>query len=69
MAFAAPTGDSHINFEIWLPPAARWNGKFEAVGNPGFIGSIGYKGLSNSYHAVGGGFDSQAASRYPCTSV
>ena len=69
VAFAAPTSDSHLNFEVWLPPAASGNGKFEAVGNPGFIGSIGYKALSNRYHAVGGGFDSRAASRYPCISL
>jgi feruloyl esterase len=69
VAFAAPTSDSNINFEVWLPPAASRNGKFEAVGNPGFIGSIGYKALSNRYHAVGCGFDSRAASRYPRTSV
>ena len=34
-AFSTPTSDSHINFELWLPVAARWNGKFEAVGNGG----------------------------------
>jgi hypothetical protein len=25
---------------VWLPKAAGWNGKFLAVGNPGFIGGI-----------------------------
>ena len=45
-AFSTPTSDSHINFELWLPVAARWNGKFEAVGNGGFIGQIGYGALS-----------------------
>src|SRR3954463_11939680 len=24
-----PTPDSHIGFEVWLPPAATWNGKFQ----------------------------------------
>jgi feruloyl esterase len=43
--FSAPTSDSHIGFEVWLPQAASWNGRLLAVGNPGFIGSIGYRGL------------------------
>ncbi len=46
VAFSSPTSDSHINFELWLPGTARWNGKFEAVGNGGFIGQIGYGALS-----------------------
>ena len=46
IAFSAPTSDSHISFEVWLPLAASWNGKFEAVGNGGFIGQIGYVDLA-----------------------
>jgi feruloyl esterase len=46
VAFSAPTSDSHINFEVWLPVSPRWNGKFEAVGNGGFIGQIGYGALA-----------------------
>jgi hypothetical protein len=23
---ATPAADSHIGFEVWLPPASRWNG-------------------------------------------
>jgi len=34
-----PSTDSHINAELWLP-TADWNGKFMAVGNGGFGGSI-----------------------------
>ena len=26
--------------ELWLPPADKWNGKFQAVGNGGWAGSI-----------------------------
>jgi feruloyl esterase len=44
-AFSAPTIDSHIGIEVWLPVAANWNGKFLAIGNPGFIGSIAVGGL------------------------
>jgi feruloyl esterase len=35
----APTPDSHIEVEVWLP-SANWNGKFEAVGNGGWAGII-----------------------------
>ena len=27
-----PTSDSHIGFEVWLPPGARWNGNFRGEG-------------------------------------
>jgi feruloyl esterase len=43
--YSAPTSDSHIGFEVWLPQAASWNGRLLAGGNPGFVGSIGYRGL------------------------
>ncbi|MDR0842876.1 MAG: tannase/feruloyl esterase family alpha/beta hydrolase [Acidobacteriota bacterium] len=44
--FAAPTSDSHIGFEVWLPLEKSWNGRFLAVGNPGFIGSIAHSALA-----------------------
>ncbi|HXS79578.1 MAG TPA: tannase/feruloyl esterase family alpha/beta hydrolase [Gammaproteobacteria bacterium] len=34
-----PTPDSNINAELWLP-TENWNGKFLAVGNGGWAGSI-----------------------------
>jgi feruloyl esterase len=34
-----PTSDSKINAELWLP-TTTWNGRFMAVGNGGFGGSI-----------------------------
>src|SRR5262245_25605197 len=34
-----PTADSNINVELWMP-MANWNGRFLAVGNGGFAGSI-----------------------------
>jgi feruloyl esterase len=46
VAFSTPTSDSRIAFEVWLPVTARWNGKFEAIGNGGFIGQIGYSALA-----------------------
>ena len=40
-----PSSDSDIKTEIWLP-AAGWNGKFQAVGNGGWAGSIPYPALA-----------------------
>ncbi len=37
-----PSQDSDIAFEVWLPPAPAWNGKYEGVGNGGFAGSLIY---------------------------
>jgi feruloyl esterase len=37
---ATPTTDSHIGFEVWLPPASRWNGKFRGEGSGGSAGAI-----------------------------
>ncbi|HET7083804.1 MAG TPA: tannase/feruloyl esterase family alpha/beta hydrolase [Rhizomicrobium sp.] len=37
---ATPTADSHIGFEVWLPPAAQWNGKFRGEGSGGSAGAI-----------------------------
>jgi len=39
-AVLAPSSDSHIEMEVWLPPAESWNGKFQAVGNGGWAGNI-----------------------------
>lgn len=36
-----PVPGSEIHSEIWLPLAANWNGKFTAMGNAGFGGSLG----------------------------
>ena len=44
---AAPSADSDIRIEVWLP-ASNWNGKFQAHGNGGFAGDIGYIGLASS---------------------
>src|SRR5207249_9352586 len=44
-----PTGDSDINIEVWLP-ATGWNGKFQAVGNGGWSGSISYPAMAEALH-------------------
>src|SRR5438067_8415879 len=38
-ATLTPSADSEIKMELWMP-AANWNGKFQAVGNGAFSGSI-----------------------------
>jgi feruloyl esterase len=40
-----PSPDSNIAVEVWLP-LAEWNGKYQAVGNGGWAGTIGYAALS-----------------------
>lgn len=46
VAFAAPTSDSHISFEVWLPLPSNWNGKYVGIGNPGFVGDIRFGGMA-----------------------
>jgi feruloyl esterase len=42
-----PTADSDIRMEVWLP-ASGWNGRFQAVGNGGWAGSISYPALATA---------------------
>jgi feruloyl esterase len=44
-ATSTPSTDSEITIELWLP-AAGWNGKFEAVGNGGWNGTIDRNALA-----------------------
>jgi Tannase and feruloyl esterase len=44
-ATLAPSSDSTIKIEVWMP-AAGWNGKLQAVGNGAFNGTINYSGMS-----------------------
>ena len=43
-ATLAPSQDSDIRVEVWLP-VSGWNGKFMAVGNGGFSGAIPYPAM------------------------
>ena len=43
-ATLTPTPDSEITIEVWLP-ASAWNGKYQAVGNGAFNGSIAYPAM------------------------
>jgi feruloyl esterase len=47
-AYSAPSKDSHIGIEVWLPLSEKWNGKFFGVGNPGFIGSLARGALAGN---------------------
>ena len=47
-ATARPTSDSEIKFEIWIPAADAWNGKFQGVGNGGYQGSISYAAMATA---------------------
>ncbi len=42
-----PSSDSHIEMEVWMP-AENWNGKFEAVGNGGWAGSITFPAMASA---------------------
>src|SRR5262245_57119266 len=46
-ATLAPTADSDIKIEVWLP-ASGWNGKFQAVGNGGWGGPIRYPAMGEA---------------------
>jgi feruloyl esterase len=46
-ATLAPSSDSDIKVEIWMPTAG-WNGKFRGLGNGGFAGYINYPGLASA---------------------
>ena len=43
-----PSADSVIDIEVWMPEAARWNGKFQAVGNGGWAGVISYAAMASA---------------------
>ena len=45
-ATLTPSTDSHIEMELWLP-TENWNGKFLAVGNGGWAGSISFDAMAS----------------------
>jgi len=47
----APTQDSHIEFEVWLPASTSWTGRYVGVGNGGFAGSIAYAEMARAVTA------------------
>jgi feruloyl esterase len=72
--------DPAIAFEVWMPPASKWNGRFQGTGNGGVAGVIDYSdmrvGLNRGYAIAGsdlghaGGFlDSSFALGHPALVV
>ena len=49
-ATLTPTSDSDIKIEVWLP-SSSWNGKFQAVGNGGWAGTISYAAMAGALAA------------------
>nr|WP_164547902.1 tannase/feruloyl esterase family alpha/beta hydrolase [Variovorax beijingensis] len=53
---ARPSSDSDIKFEMWLPNASNWNGRFLANGGGGNSGAITYsrltEGLARGYASL-----------------
>jgi len=46
-AVLSPSSDSHIAMEV-LMPSQDWNGKFQAVGNGGWAGTISYGAMASA---------------------
>jgi feruloyl esterase len=70
-----PSKDSDIKIEVWLP-SDGWNGKFQGVGNGGWVGAItypalmealqkGYASASTDTGHAGGPFDGSFALGHP----
>ncbi len=38
--------EPEVRFEVWMPMSAKWNGKFNGVGNGGLAGSISYPAMN-----------------------
>src|SRR4051812_26830256 len=43
---ATPSSDSSIGFEVWLPLATVWNGKYMQVGTQGYAGGYQWVPMS-----------------------
>lgn len=57
-ANAAPSSDSSINFQVWVPQGTSWNGKLVTTGNGGYSPQLNYGdmayALRQGYAAIGG---------------
>jgi feruloyl esterase len=59
-----PSADSNINFEVWLPQPADWNGKFLSSGEGGFAGTLNY-----TRNGLDGGLDELVRRGYATAST
>lgn len=50
MATLSPSSDSDIKIEVWLPTSG-WNNDFQAIGNGGWNGTMGYAALAEGVKA------------------
>ena len=48
LVISKPVDDSEIHFELWLPAAESWNGKFEGTGNGGFSSALSYPAMEQA---------------------
>ncbi len=48
VAVARPVPGAEIRFEVWLPRAEEWSGRFEGVGSGGSRGGLNYPALAAS---------------------
>lgn len=46
---ARPTSDSYVNFEIWLPPPSKWNGKLYSSSGGSGLGAIKFDALDQAF--------------------
>ena len=46
-----PTADSNIYFEVWMPPAATWNGNYQGNAPGGYVGSMFYEPTERALRA------------------
>ncbi|GAA0515918.1 hypothetical protein GCM10009097_36710 [Pigmentiphaga daeguensis] len=57
-AVATPTASSRINFQLWVPEGASWNGKLVATGNGGYSPALSYGDMAyamrQGYAVLGG---------------
>ena len=50
-AMLMPSSDSDIRIEVWMPEPGTWNGKFQAVGNGGWAGTLTYPAMAQALAA------------------
>jgi feruloyl esterase len=69
-ATLAPSSDSDIKVEVWLPVAAKWNGKFRGTGNGGLGGGAAVaagplaNAIRDGYAAAGNNTGHEGGSNY-----
>jgi feruloyl esterase len=63
-----PSAESNIKMELWMP-LANWNGKFQAVGNGGWAGTISYVSRDAASNGRLGGMAGALQSGYAAAST